>query len=129
MLGRGFHTLLRNVPFSSPIDAESHSPPPLGAIRLSPPLANIVFFGLSLLSFPRGFKTHLLWVGFSPTPTSDSHHPMTGFDIHCPVWGFPCELSLKGFKICLVWRRSNPTPTSVSHRPLALIPFITAQVH
>ena len=30
LLGRGFHTLIKNVSFSSPTDMGSHNPPPLG---------------------------------------------------------------------------------------------------
>ena len=30
MLGRGFHTLIKNVSFFSPTDMESHNPPPSG---------------------------------------------------------------------------------------------------
>ena len=71
MLGRGFHTLVRYVSFPSPTDVGSHNPLPLGASVLastpsvsgsnticnssSPPLADIVLFGLSLLGFPSRF--------------------------------------------------------------------------
>ena len=33
LLGRGFHTLIKNVSFSSPTDVGSHNPPPFGAQR------------------------------------------------------------------------------------------------
>ena len=33
LLGRGFHTLIKNVSFSSPTVVESHNPPSLGAQR------------------------------------------------------------------------------------------------
>ena len=61
LLGRCFHTLIRNVSFPSPTDVGSHNPPPLGGLASSlthrpvsgfnticnspnPPLANVVRF-------------------------------------------------------------------------------------
>ena len=76
LLGRSFHTLIKNALFSSPTNVGSHNPPPLGPAsslehrpmsgseticnRLSPPLANNLRFGPQ----PHGFKTHLLGRGF-----------------------------------------------------------------
>ena len=34
LLGRGFHTLIKNASFPSPTDVGSHNPPPFGAQRL-----------------------------------------------------------------------------------------------
>ena len=113
MLGRGFHTLIKNVSFSSPTDVGSHNPPPsklndfagirsflqsmwdpqstplrdptsllahhlmsgsasslayqleIGSDTIgnssSPPLTNIVLFGLSLSDFPSRFSSQPMW--------------------------------------------------------------------
>ena len=61
MLGRGFHTLIRNVSFPSPTDVGSHNPPPLGASVFA---GTSPIFGFSLSGFPSRFKTCLLERGF-----------------------------------------------------------------
>ena len=77
MLERGFHTLIKNASVSSLTNVGSHNPPPSGSSVLrdpasslahhsvsdsdtvcngpSPPLANIVLFGLSLLGYRSKF--------------------------------------------------------------------------
>ena len=72
LIGRGFHTLIRNASFSSPTNMGSHNPPPLGAQHLcwhiarcldsilviKPKLTAIRY--CPLWAFPQGFKTRVL---------------------------------------------------------------------
>ena len=47
LLGRGFHTLMRNVSFPSPADVGSHNPPPLGtSVRAGTPLGVCLLYYL-----------------------------------------------------------------------------------
>ena len=109
--------------FPSPTDLGSHKPPTLGPNVLagtlpvsgsdtiynssSPPLVDIVLFGLS----PRGFKTRLLRRGFHtlirnvsfPSPTNVGYHNPPPLRAQRPSWQIA--------------------------QCLALIPFIIAQAH
>ena len=75
MLGRGFHTLVKNVLFPSPTNVGSHNPSPFG---IQPPCWHI-------------------------SPTDVGSHNSSPFGVQPPCWHIT--------------------------RCLALIPFVTAQVH
>ena len=91
LLVRGFHILISNASFPSPIDVRSHNSPPWEPSVLAGIPARclaMIPFVTTQLSFPlwaspQDFKTRLLWRGSSPTPTSVSHRPMTGSDTIC----------------------------------------------
>ena len=115
MLGRGFHTLIKGVSFSSPTDVGSHNPPP---------------FGTSVLACTRSFLQSM-WAPPNPPPpgpnvlasTSPHVHPLSGltllagtspgvsgFDTICNSPRPPLAdivlfgLSFKVFKTCLLGR-------------------------
>ena len=107
LMGKGFHTLIKNASFSSPTDVGSHNPPSFGdqhprwhsfpsPIDVGPPIHS-----------PLG-PTSLLAHRLMSTPlrgsvSSLAHHPMSGSDITCKGPSPPLvdivlfELSLSSF--------------------------------
>ena len=145
MLGRGFHILIRNVSFPSPIDVGSHNPPPWGPMSLlrhrsvtgsdtigyspDPPLVDIVRFApLRITINLTVLKTHLLGRGFHilirnvsfPSPIDvGSHNP--------PLWGPASSLAHRlapGFDtICN--SPSSPLADIVRFGPLHIVVSLT----
>ena len=70
-VGRGFHTLIRNVSFPSPTDMGSHNPPSLGSA--------------SLLAYCPVFDSNII----CNSPTASKY---------CSLWTFLFGLSLKVLK-------------------------------
>ena len=86
LLGRGFHTFINGVSFSSPTEVGYHI------------LFSLGFFSRFLKCVYLGeVSTPLLRVFRSP--------PQPRWDItYCPLWAFPFGLPLKVFKTCLLGR-------------------------
>ena len=101
LLGRGFHTLIKNVSFSSPTDMGSHNPPPLGPLipfsnqcgtlpPIHPLQGPVSLLAHRLVSTPLSGLS--LFAGTSPVSGSDCPSP--------PLLDIVLfELSLSGFPL------------------------------
>ena len=122
LLGRDFHTLIKNALFSSPTNMGSHNPPPLGPASL---------LAYPLMSTPyraQPPRWHITWcLALIPFVTTQ-----------CSLWAFPFGFPLKVFKMHLLGRGfhtliknvSFSSPTNMgSHIPPPSGPSILADTH
>ena len=88
LLGRGFHTLIKNASFSSTIDVRSHNSPPLGPSILTGTHSLLQLMWDPPIHPPFQGPTSLLAHRLVSTPlrrssSSQAHHPMSSSDIIC----------------------------------------------
>ena len=102
LLGRGFHTLIKSVSFSSPTDVGSHNPPPLESsvlastrffspINVGPHQIHLFLFPIDVRTPPNPPPSGLSVLAdtlphvhpLRGSASSMAHSPVSGFDIIC----------------------------------------------
>ena len=84
LLGRGFHTLIKNALFSSPTDVGSHDPPPSEPNVLTDTHSSLQSMWdppIHPLQGPASLRAHqLVSTPLRGSPSSLTHRPMSGSD-------------------------------------------------